>query len=292
MRSLLKFALAMLAVSIAAFAQNPRPEFEVASIRATTQLPSQVNVGVHVDGAQVNITCLTLKDYIRIAYDVKEFQVIGPDWLASERFDISAKLPSAPVRGQIATMLKTLLEDRFDLKTHPENKEFPVYALVPAKGGIKLKESPAETATDGADPARSAVNISASGGAQGVNINFGKGSYFSFADNKIEARKIDMQRFADTLARFVDKPLVDATEAKGVYDVTLNFTEDDYRAMLIRSALNAGVVLPPQALRLLENGSGDSLGAALQTVGLKLESRKAPLPVVVVDRIEKAPTAN
>ena len=69
-----------------------RPEFEVASIKPSTVAPAgaQVHVGVQIDGAQVHCTYLSVKDYIRIAYKVKEYQVTGPDWLASDRYDIEA----------------------------------------------------------------------------------------------------------------------------------------------------------------------------------------------------------
>jgi len=283
-----------LVAAAAALGQNPRPEFEVASIRATDQSnPAQVSVGVHIDGAQVSITYFSLQDYIRAAYRLKLYQVIGPDWIASERFDVAAKIPAAATRDQVPEMLQTLLEDRFKLKTHNESKEFPVYALVAAKGGIKLKESPPDAAGETAEPARAPnVDVTASGSARGVTVNLGRGSYFSFADNKLEAKKLTMTAFADTLARFMDRPVVDMTGLQGNYDVTLNITQEDYTAMLIRSALSAGVVLPPQALRALEMSSGDSLTSALQLVGLKLDARKAPLPVLVVDHVEKTPTAN
>jgi uncharacterized protein (TIGR03435 family) len=172
-----------------------------------------------------------------------------------------------------------------------DSKEFSVYALIQGKGGTKLKALPEDAKPEAGAPAPS-VNVSASGSQRGVSVNLGGGSYFAFADNKLEAKKLDMPRFSETLARFMDRPVVDMTEMKGNYDVTLNFTTEDYTAMLVRSALNAGVTLPPMALRALEMGSGDSLGSALQQVGLKLDSRKAPLPVLIVDRIEKTPTAN
>lgn len=282
-----------LLAAAAAFGQTPRPEFEVASIHAVDQNnQAQVNVGVHIDGAQVNITYFSLKDYIRVAYKLKDYQINGPDWLASEHYDISAKLPSGATREQVADMLKSLLEDRFKIKSHMDSKEFPVYALVPAKGGVKLKESLVEEDANAANSSAPNVNVSATGGARGVTINLGKGAYFAFADNKLEAKKLTMVAFCDTLARFMDKPVIDMTELKGTYDITLNFTQEDYMAMLIRSAISAGVALPPQALKMLELSSGDSLASALQLVGLKLDSRKAPLPVLVVDKIEKAPTAN
>jgi uncharacterized protein (TIGR03435 family) len=277
----------------AAFGQTPRPEFEVASIHPTDQSnQAQVNVGVHIDGAQVNITYFSLKDYIRVAYKLKDYQIAGPDWIGSERYDISAKLPSGGARDQVPEMLKSLLEDRFKIKSHMDSKEFPVYALIAAKGGVKLKESPVDAETEAPGTPATNVNVTASGGARGVTINLGEGAYFAFADNKLEAKKLTMVAFCDTLARFMDKPVIDMTELKGAYDITLNFTQEDYTAMLIRSAISAGVALPPQALKMLELSSGDSLASGLQLVGLKLDSRKAPLPVLVVDKIEKTPTAN
>jgi uncharacterized protein (TIGR03435 family) len=281
-------------VAVAAFGQTPRAVFEVASSRATDQSnPQQVSVGVHVDGAQVNITYFSLKDYIRVAYRLKDYQVLGPDFIASDRFDIAAKLPAGASREQVPDMLKSLLEERFHIQSHMDTKEFPVYALIEAKGGFKLKETPqeagAEAAAAGPAPA---VNVSASGSARGVTVNMGHGSYFAFADNKLETKKLTMTVFSDTLARFMDRPVVDMTGLKGNYDITLNFTQEDYTAMLIRSAITAGVVLPPQALRALEFSSGDSLTNALQQVGLKLDARKAPLPVLIVDKIDKTPTAN
>src|SRR5690242_2341382 len=84
-----------LVAAVAAIAQSTHPEFEVASIRPTDQSdPQHVQVGVHIDGAQVNISYFSLKDYIRVAYRVKDYQVSGPDWIASERFDIVAKMPA------------------------------------------------------------------------------------------------------------------------------------------------------------------------------------------------------
>jgi uncharacterized protein (TIGR03435 family) len=274
-----------------AFAQTaPRPEFEVASIRPAAPVTSTVKVGFHIDGAQLTYTYVSLKDLILSAYELKNYQVICPDFVTSDRYDVAAKIPAGGHRDQVRPMLQSLLEDRFKLKFHRDTKEFPVYGLVVGKGGLKLKESSPEAEPEGA-PNRN-VSVSATGGPNGVSVDLGKGSYFSFSNNKLEAGKIEMPRFADVLARFMDRPVVDMTGAKGSYDIKLDFTPEDYQAMLIRSAIAAGVSLPPQALKLLEISSGDSLGTALQLVGLKLESRKAPLPVLVVDHMEKAPTEN
>jgi uncharacterized protein (TIGR03435 family) len=228
-----------------------------------------------------------LKDYIRIAYRVKDFQVSGPEWMASERFDIDAKLPAGAARDQVPEMLQTLLEDRFQVKLHRDSKEFSVYGLVVGSGGTKLKESPVD-----ADAASAPVEVNASGSRDGVYINFGNRGYFSLVPGRLEARKMTMTNFADTLARFVDRPVVDMTEMKGNYDVTLELSVDDYRVMLIQSAVNAGVTLPPETLRLLEGAPNDSVPNALRALGLKLEPRKAPLEVLVIDRALKTPAAN
>jgi len=282
----------LLTLSGVMFAQNAaHSEFEVASIKPSAQAVDRVNVGVHVDGAQVRCTYLSLRDYIRMAYDIKEYQVVGPDWLASERFDIAAKVPAGG-REKIREMLQALLKDRFHMKTHTDQREFPVYALVVGKGGPKMKESPLDPEGETPDGGRGAVNVTASGGRGGVAVNLGRGSFFNFANNKLEGKKLTMTAFADTLARFMDRPIIDLTGLKPSYDFTLEFTPEDYRAMQIRSAIAAGVILPPEALRLLEGNSGDSLFAAIAALGLKLDTRKAPLEVMVIDAMLKSPTEN
>ena len=97
---------------------------------------------------------------------------------------------------------------------------------------------------------------------------------------------------ADQVSGYMDRPVVDMTGLTGTYDVLLNFTEEDYRAMLIRSAINAGVVLPPQARQAMEAASGDSIASAMRAAGLKLEARKSPMDVLAIDHAEKTPSAN
>jgi uncharacterized protein (TIGR03435 family) len=296
---LLHVVLPLCLSAVAASAQTaPQPaagvaaEFEVASVKPSAGLDETVNVGVHVDGAQVHIADFTLQDYIRVAYRVKNYQVTGPDWL-SERFNVDAKLPAGASRDQVPEMLQALLASRFEMKFHRASKDFPVYALTAAPGGVKLKEVPPDKDDDAPGGIRGgATDVSASGGRAGVSINLGKGSFFTFADNKLEGKKLAMTNFVDLLARFMDRPVVDHTELKGNYDISIALTPEDYRAMLIQSAVSAGVKLPPEALRLLDGAGDDSLYAALRGFGLKLEPTKAPLDVIVVDHILKAPVAN
>jgi uncharacterized protein (TIGR03435 family) len=276
-----------------AFAQAPAPrlEFEVISVKVAEPLTAstqQVNIGLHIDGAQVHLISASMRDIIRMAYQMKNYQVIGPDWLESERYTIDAKLPAGSTKEQVPEMLKSLLADRFHLKSHNESREFPVYGLEVYPGG-KLKDV---TASTEAFDAKAPTEVNAQGSSAGVSASLPGGASFAFSDNKFVANKILMTSLADILSRFMDKPVVDMTGLKGRYDLSLSLSEDDYRGMLIRSAISAGVALPPEALRYLATISDTSLHGALRANGLKFENRKAPLPVIVVDSVLKAPTEN
>jgi uncharacterized protein (TIGR03435 family) len=160
--------------------------------------------------------------------------------------------------------------------------------LVVAKGGLKIKPLPA----DPDDAPTNALDWRASGGPGGFSVSFGRGASFSLGDNRMEIKKVSMDDFAEVLTQFADRSVIDMTEAQGRYDFTVELTPEDYRAILIRAAVNRGVTLPPQVLQMLEGFSVESTFLALQTVGLKLESRKAPLDVLIVDSIAKTPTPN
>jgi uncharacterized protein (TIGR03435 family) len=289
-------ALRLLPVTLAAcaaFAQSSAPplEFEVASIKSSPPITDNVHIGMRIDGAQVYFTAFALKDYIRIAYRVKDYQVESPDWVASERFDIAAKLPAGATREQVNDMLQNLLVDRFKLTFHRTKKDFPVYALVVAKGGAKLKESDLN-GMSASDFSKGPDNVAASGSAAGVSVDLGRGSSFTFANNKLEVKRLPAARFSDLLARFVDRPVVDMTNLTGIYDYDITVTPEDYRGMLIRSAITAGVALQPEAQRLAMTDIGESLASGLQALGLRLEARKAPLDVIVVDHAEHKPSEN
>jgi len=232
MKVIYRFILAVLA-SVAAFGQTSpaRPEFEVASIRPSAPpAVRQISAGVHIDGARVSCTYLAFKDYISMAYRVKIYQVSGPDWLASERFDIAATLPAGAARQQVPDMVQALLTDRFRMKMHRDTKDFPVYGLMLGKGGLKMKESPPDSDPASGDAVKGTVNVTASGGPTGTTVNFGKGSYFTIGNNRFEAKKLTTAAMAEMLARFADRPVVDMTELKGNYDFMLEFSPEDFRS--------------------------------------------------------------
>ena len=292
--SIVKIGLGIVLGATALFGQNPaRPSFEVASIRPSAPGPPQQGVaGARIDGAQFRTAYLTLKDYIGVAYRLKLYQISGPDWIGTDRFDVAATLPEGTLPAQIPSMMGTLLEERFQLKLHREKKEFPIYALEIAKGGLKMAEAPRLPELENADP-RAPQEFTGGGSNQGVSINLGPGSSVSFSNNKFEAKRLTMPSLAGTLERFLDRPILDMTDLKGSYDFSIDVTADDYRAMLIRSAVVAGVVLPPDVLRFLDGvSSPESLFDGLAKLGLKLEPRRAPLDVLVIDGALRTPTEN
>jgi uncharacterized protein (TIGR03435 family) len=285
---MLRGIIVLLLSVVSAFGQA-RKEFEVASIRSVGDLPvNEVTAGVRIDGSQVRISALSLRDYIGIAFEKRINQIVGPDWLGSQRFDISAKIPDGGKTEDVDEMLQSLLTERFGMKVHIEMREFPVYALEVAKSGLKVTPvAPNDSFSRGGG-----VNVAAGGSASGVVINLGDGSLFTLGSSSVQTKKLSMPTFADMLTRFMDRPVVDMTNVKGAYDLDLPVTPEDRIVMMIRSAVSAGVVLPPQALALLDGGSSDSLSSSLNKVGLTLEGRRAPLEVIVVDQIQKTPTEN
>ena len=284
------YSISLIAFASSAIFGQARPEFEVASIRPSAgQGQERVAVGLHMDGSHARIATFAVREFIAMAYRVKSYQVSGPDWISTQRFDINATLPAGSTADNIPEMLQTLLADRFQLKMHRDKKDFPVYALVMGKGPLKLKEDAPDADSD---DSKGSLNIAGSGSANGVSVSIGHGIYYTFADNKFEGKKMSMDILANMLERYVDRPLVNMTDLKGSYDLTITLTPEDYQAMLIRAAVNSGVVLPPQALRLMEGNNAASLFDAVQQVGLKLDARKAPLDFLVVDQVLKTPTEN
>jgi hypothetical protein len=125
-----------------------------------------------------------------------------------------------------------------------------------------------------------------------VSVNYARGASFSTGNNRIEARKLPLWVFCRNLERYSDRQIIDMPGLTGAYDFTVNVTPEDYQAMMLRFALLRGPNLPPEAQKFLDSNPAAALGDALGQVGLKLESRKAPLDTIVIDSALKTPTAN
>ena len=308
---------------------TPKLSFEVASVKPAAPLDMQKlaaairqggempKLGPHVDGAQAEYTYMALRDLIVLAYKVKPFQITGPDWLTTQRFDIIAKMPAGSSKDDAPQMLQSLLEDRFKLTLHRDTAEHPVLALVVGKGGPKMKESEAPKAIDPDSPlkpgevkmdtAEGPVRMKVDAKSGGATVDMGaKGKIAYHVDPgtmtmHMDASQVTMSGFADMLTQFSQmtggggRTVVDMTGLKGNYDVALDFSMAD----LIAMARAQGVNVPAgagggaaDANAASAPGGGASLTNAVQALGLKLEQRKAPVEQLIIDHIEKTPTEN
>ena len=245
--------------------------FEVSTVKPAvipTGAPEhyQYHMTMSGDAARVEIANASMMDLMRTAFRVDTYQISGPAWMDTVRFDIVAKIPEGATREQVPEMLQQLLTTRFGLTVHRSQDEHNVLALVTGKNGPNLKETP----PDSDAPA-----------AGGFRRSFG-----SDGSMQMEIRRYTTTALAELLGRFLNRAIADATGLKGAYDVSLAFSPQDLRA----AATNAGVSPPAQVTDSPETDS--TIAASLQRLGLKLERRKLRVDVIVVDHLDKGPTAN
>jgi uncharacterized protein (TIGR03435 family) len=269
-----------------AFGQQPSTNlaFEVASIKpAEPMAMGQMRIGMTADAGMLRYTNVSLKDCIRVAYRVKDFQVDGPDWLGNARFDITAKFPAGATQDQVPEMLQALLAERFKLTLHRNSKEHAIYALVAGKDGPKLKKAEVQTR-----------DASAPGGASGPGPGPRNGFMLMMGPEglHLKAPSTSLANLADALSRFSERPIVDMTGIEGQYDFDVTFTPETVRGMPRGAGpmTAAAADHAPAADAPAEQGA--TIFDAVQRYGLKLEPRKAPLDVLTIDHIEKTPTEN
>jgi uncharacterized protein (TIGR03435 family) len=298
-----------------AFGQAPAasPLFEVASVKPAEALTpamitsGKLHVGMSVDGARVDIGFMSLADLIPLAFNLKPYQISGPDWMNQQRFDILAKLPEGATKEQVPEMLQALLAERFQLKVHRESRDHAIFALVVGKGGSKLKEAPTDTDVPTGDSPTGALTVG-TGGNQ-IQINRGNGgatvvsqqggttkmSMGTDGQMHMEMSKVTMPAFAEILTRLSDRPVIDMTELKGNYQVILDLAMADLLSVARASGMAipglAGLGAAGQPAAASDPSSG-SVFQSVQQLGLRLDPRKAPIEFVVVDHVEKMPTEN
>jgi uncharacterized protein (TIGR03435 family) len=266
------------AQSAAAVNSASRMVVEVASIRPSNLETCGEYPIIDNHGDRYDMRCVKVKFLLQTAFNVRDFQVIGgPSWLGSTQYDIAAKVTASSIDSSIPeksvaeltdeerkskgerlrAVLQSLLADRFQLKQHDETKQLPVYLLEVAKGGPKLKVSPSSSDVSG-----------------GLRL----GTCF------LAGNQTDVPFLARTLSQIVGRPILDRTGLSGKYDFELKWTPDQ------SSATDAvGGVAPPLAV---SDPDRPNIFTALQEqLGLKLDSSKGPVTVIVVDRIE-TPSAN
>ena len=244
---------------------NAKPEFEVATVKPSD--PNQPGWGITVNPSGVLRTRnTTLNDLIKFAYDMHPKQVVGtPAWADSDKFDIEAKpdKPGMPSVNQMKVALQKLLADRFSLASHTDSKELSVYAITVAKSGVKIKKEENST-----------IPVPGFGGLPQRGFN---------------ARNATLAEFASVLqAQFMDLPVVDQTGLGDTrYTFMVKFTPDPGMRPF------GGAAPPPEARSATPDTDAppDLFSAIEQQLGLRMQKSKAPVEVMVIDKIEK-PSSN
>lgn len=238
---------------------DAKPVFEVATIKPSD--PARQGKGFRVNGRHFSTINTTLSNIITFAYGINAKQIVGaPDWITQEMFDIEAQpdIDGSPSHAQVQMMLQKLLADRFQLKFHEEQRELNAYVLEVGKGGPKLTKSDA-------DPR----------GLPGLMFR-GLGDF--------NGRNASMDEFAQLLQDAVmDRPVVNKTGLTDKYDFRLKWTPDESQF----SGLGLKVQKPTESA-----DAPPPLFTALQEqLGLKMDSTKTPVKVLIIDKLEK-PSAN
>ena len=264
-------------------AAQVRPQFEVAAIKpAAEALSGDFVLGLNARGAQVHISWASLADLVNMAYRVKRYQISGPSWFGSDHFNVDAKIPDGFTTRQVPEMLQSLLDERFGMKSHWDKKELPVYTLGLTGTGTTLTEV---TAPDD----QLSFPIGNINGRHAI-IDFGSGGTFTFGDNMLDARKLNLDQFTEWFSNFLDRPVLNGTGLKGYYDFQLKLTARDFQTMWLWAMIAGGANVPPQALA--DGLSLESLPNALKKLGLTLERGKGPVEVLVIDSVQRTPTEN
>jgi uncharacterized protein (TIGR03435 family) len=267
--------------------ESGKPKFEVASVRENTNDDGKIAVGIQ-PGGRFSAHNVPLWDLIRQAYAVQRTQIVGaPDWAETARFDIVAKaegeIPRTPPGsppGPLNLMLQDLLEDRFELRAHRETREMPVYALIVARADRQL----------GAGFRPSRIDCAAMRGRGGRGTSPGAppagppasserpSCGMRMAPHQVIAGGASLTQLTQVLSQFTQRIVIDRTGLEGTFDIDLTFTPD----RLPPGPPPPGVPIPSI------DPNGPSLFTALQEqLGLKLESERAPVEVLVIDHVER-----
>lgn len=280
------------------------------------------------DPGRVTYSFTRIRDLMVDAYGVKHYQISGgPNWLDSERFDIEARVPEGATKEQVKVMLQNLLAERFKLTLHRETKVLPIYALVVAGSkGARLKESTASNAPPAPNSQPNDAGRGEGGSPPPLPPGFEKGGIKIGADGCPEAPPMvsgrpgnfmlmtpsgacmisngqTMEGLATQLSNQFDRPVIDQTGLKGKYDFRLRF---DPSSMPMVGGRGGGIQIRDGGPRLGPGPAGDPsdrvvpegdqppgiFNAIEDQLGLKLQAKKGPVDLLVIDHVEKTPTEN
>lgn len=236
--------------------EGTKPEFEVASIKLTGQ---QGGLGLNVTATELRAPSISLAGLITFTFELHLTQVSGlPGWAETEGYEIVAKLPQGgdPSDVQIRTMLKNLMQSRFGLSFHTEKRELSVYTI-----------SLGKTGPDGIKMVKNTTNGQRVG-AQGLGRTLFSG--------------LTMADFAGQLQlRVLDRPVIDRTGLTDRYDFTLNWRPDEFQFPRASAAQRASAVAAGS------DALPDLFTAVQEQLGLKLDATKAPVDVLIIDKVSK-----
>lgn len=265
-----------LTVSLA-LAQTPpeKPAFEVATVKPYEGDTSALLVAMKADGARVRYNNITLRDCIRAAYRVRDFQISGPSWIGDARFEITAKLPAGAHLDQIPEMLQALLAERFKLDLRHDTKEQSVYALTVAPGGPKLK-----TAQPVQVPEQALTTAVGPDGRPRAPMMF----QLTPAGVHLFATAVTLASFVELMSRFTERPVVDLTGLSGQYSPDLTFAPETTRGA-------PGAMLPATQ-DATPSEPAPSLASAVAQLGLRIEARRMQMDSLVITHVERTPVEN
>jgi uncharacterized protein (TIGR03435 family) len=277
----MRLAAIVLAVGMASstpFTQAPagagsRRTFEVASVKPNLSPDARLSFGG--PPGRYEILNAPLRTIIRVAHQVQDYQIVeAPGWIANERFDILATTP-AVVPAERAEMLRNLLADRFNLRTHVERREMPIFEMVLTQPGGRLGPAARVTAVNCADRA-AARNGGTPAPASAIGARFDRPLCgLMQRPGVLMAGAMTMGEFAQELAPQVNRFVLDRTGVTGFFDFDVQFTPEQ-----IAAPPPGAPPLPPV------NPNGPSLLTALQEqLGVRLNAARAPIEVLVIDAI-------
>ena len=240
----------LVCISLVCLRGADAPSFDVASIRPHAPDDNRFYVRLPLDG-RFTATGSVAKLVVMLAYDVQEAQIIGgPSWFTTEKWDIEARSDNQGEHSieETRRMVQNMLEERFGLRIHRETEQRPAYALTVAKGGPKFKA---------AEQRSTNVRITSS---------------------SISLERGDLARMTQVLSAALGRPVIDRTGLEGLYDLSLQWDDAPMRQGGV-----PGLDVPPAP----GNDHGSIFTAIQDQLGLRLESQRAPVEVIVVDRIER-----
>jgi uncharacterized protein (TIGR03435 family) len=276
----------VLGTTLIALGQGQSKMFEVASVKVATS-PGRIQMrggpGTS-DPGRISYNSVPLKPLIFAAYSVADFQLKGPAWLESERYDISAVIPAGTSSRDFQAMMRQLMEDRFHLAVHRESKEVSGYRLVVGKKGPGLKASTDESVSTGSAIPPHGAAKKGLGQDRFPQVAAPVGSPLILRMNgkvKLAVRQVTLPELAAILAAEVDRAVVDATGLSAKYDVTLYYVPEQPSRIQARAGVSQ------------EEVSGITLERAVEEqLGLRLEKGVVSIQYLVVDRVERIPAGN